>query len=119
MTQDNFLDKVEVRKEYYESGALWVETPYVDGNKHGIEKRYYESGALDWEVPYVDGKKHGIERVYYPSGALREETPYANGKRHGIAKTYDEDEANIVCLTYYDNGQNARSIKFDTYGDQS
>ena len=114
MTQDNFLDKVEIRKIYYISGALMAETPYVDGNIHGIEKHYYESGALDWEVPYVNGKLHGIEKGYYESGALRYSVPYTNGIKHGIVKTYDEDTANIVCLTLYDKYQEVASIKSNT-----
>ena len=81
MTQNTANDKVEVRKEYYESGDLWYETPYVNGDIHGIVKVYYESGALLNEAPYV------------------------NGEIHGIMKAYDEDKANIVCLALYDKGR--------------
>ena len=40
MTQDNSIATVEVKKSYYESGALLWEIPYVNGNKHGIERGY-------------------------------------------------------------------------------
>jgi antitoxin component YwqK of YwqJK toxin-antitoxin module len=40
------MDKVDVRKSYYPSGALKQETPYVDGKRHGILKGYDESGTL-------------------------------------------------------------------------
>ena len=40
MAQNNSKDKVVVKKHYYKSGALWWESPYVDGKKHGIEKNY-------------------------------------------------------------------------------
>jgi antitoxin component YwqK of YwqJK toxin-antitoxin module len=81
MTQINAIGNVEIRNGYYKSGALCLETPYVNGERHGIEKEYYESGALWVETPYVDGEIHGI------------------------MKTYDEDKANIVCLALYDKGR--------------
>ena len=74
--------KVKIRRSYYESGALWLETPYVNGKEHGTEKWYYESGALDSETPYENGKKHGIEKSYY------------------------EDKNNIALLILYDKDQN-------------
>ena len=77
MAQDNPIDKVVVKKHYYKSGTLWWETPYVNGEMHGIEKGYYESGALWWEIPYK------------------------NGKRHGIARGYDEEKLNIDCIKLY------------------
>ena len=77
MTQDNSIDAVEVKSEYYKSGALSSETPFVNGVANGIAKIYYESGAL-WV-----------------------ETPYVNGERHGISRDYDRDNSNICCLTLY------------------
>ena len=72
MTQDNSLDKdkVEIRRDYYEPGVLYSETPYVNGKMHGVERGYYKSGAQWIEVSYVDGKRHGVEKSYYKSGAL-------------------------------------------------
>ena len=51
MSQDNSIDNAVVKKTYYDSGALWLEIPYVDGYKHGIEREYYESGVLWREAP--------------------------------------------------------------------
>jgi len=128
MIQRNSTDKVEIRKTYYESGALCDEIPYVNGKRHGIKKCYYASGALWDESPYVNGKKHGIVKSYYESGALRDETPfvngnihgiaksyyesgdlkqeapYVNGKRHGIEKSYEEDKTGISSLVLYHVG---------------
>ena len=103
MIQDNSkdTDRIEVGKGYYESGALQWETPFVNGEMHGISKWYYRSGALWYETPYVNGNKHGIVKVYYESGALMRETPYVNGKVHGIGKTYNRDNINIDRLTLY------------------
>ena len=93
MSQDNSIDTVEVKKEYYDSGALYSETPYVNGEKQGIEKHYYESGALELEIPYV------------------------NGKRHGIEKRYNKDKANIEYLVLYKENWKVASIKSNIQGD--
>jgi antitoxin component YwqK of YwqJK toxin-antitoxin module len=119
LTQNNTIDNVVVKKNYYRSGALWDETPYVNGKMHGIEKWYYESGALRGEIPYLNGDIHGIEKLYYESGALSAETPYVNGKAHGIVKCYDEDKSNIDCLALYDKGLKVASVKFSIKGDRS
>ena len=87
MTQNTANDKVEVRKEYYESGDLWYETPYVNGKEHGISRGYYETGAIEWMAPYVDGKMHGIKKLF------------------------NKDRGNIEYLLLYKKGQRANSIK--------
>ena len=105
MTQDNSTVKVkiEVKKEYYESGALEVEIPYVNGKMHGISRGYYESGALKYETPYVNGAKHGIGKGYHETGALWIEIPYKNGKMHGIEKKYNSEKSVIDRLTLCSN----------------
>ena len=111
MIQSITKDEVEVRKEYYESGALWAESPYENGERHGIEKTYYETGALWWETPYVNGERHGIVKCYYRSGNLLAETPYVNGERHGIEKSYEDDKSNICRLALYEKGHKVASVK--------
>jgi len=87
MTQNNTINTVEVRKEYYATGALLSEIPYVNGERHGITKEYYSSGTLYAEVPYVKGKAHGIK------------------------KGYDKEKTNIFCLVLYNKNQEVYSIK--------
>ena len=111
MTQINTIDNVEVRKEYYESGALLWEIPYKNGKEHGMAKVYYESGALRYETPRVNGEKHGIAKHYYESGALSLEVPYVNGVMHGIAKSYGKDNINIDCVTLYNKDQEVTTVK--------
>ena len=36
----------------------------MNGKRHGIEKSYYESSALEWESPFVNGNIHGIAKYY-------------------------------------------------------
>jgi antitoxin component YwqK of YwqJK toxin-antitoxin module len=79
-----------VRDHFSRTRALWCETPYVNGKKHGIERWYYYSGALHAKSPYVNNKKQGTEEVYYESGALELATSYADDNPHGIEKQYNE-----------------------------
>jgi antitoxin component YwqK of YwqJK toxin-antitoxin module len=88
-----------------------LETPYVNGKRHGIEKSYYESNALEWEAPYVNGKMHGVLKRYYDSGALKYESPYENGRRHGIKKFYNNDKASIEYLVLYKENWKVCSIE--------
>ena len=53
MSQNNSTDTVEVKREYYGSGALRDETPYKNRERNGIAKYYYESGTPRWVIPYV------------------------------------------------------------------
>jgi hypothetical protein len=68
----------------------FIEIPYVNNKKHGVEKWYYKSGKIKMEIPYVNGKEHGIKKKYYESGQIRYEIPYVNGKIRGIQKIYYE-----------------------------
>ena len=93
MTQanSNADDRIEIRKGYYTSGALW------------------------WEIPYVNGKVHGIGKTYYESGALMREIPYVNGNAHGISKTYDKEKSNIECATLYERNREVLVICCESY----
>ncbi len=56
------------RKTYYESGVLMNETPYVNGQREGVQKSYYENGALKCETPFKEGKADGVQQCYSASG---------------------------------------------------
>ena len=92
-----------VQKAYYENGKLMREIPYKNDKIHGVAKGYYESGKLASETPYQNGKKHGVEKAYYENGNLRYEAPYQNGEIHGIAKRYYEN-GNLQAQATYENG---------------
>jgi antitoxin component YwqK of YwqJK toxin-antitoxin module len=87
----------------------------VNGKLHGIEKDYYESGALQLETPRVNDSIYGIAKTYYESGTLHWETPYVNGDRHGVAKSYGKDNINIVCLTLYKRDRGVLVLRLESY----
>ncbi len=74
------------------SANLRTETPYENGQIHGVATSYYENGQLQGEAPYTNGSLDGVVRYYYENGQVESETPYRNDLKHG------EDRS------YYDNG---------------
>ena len=56
-----------------------------------VRKEYYESGALKSEYTFKKGKREGLFKEYYESGALKSEYTVKNGKPEGPIKKYDEN----------------------------
>ncbi|MDE7169874.1 MAG: hypothetical protein K2N67_06730, partial [Mucispirillum sp.] len=53
--------------------------PYKNGIKEGIDKTYYESGKLWIETPFKNDKKEGFQ-YYYKSGVLFAVILYVNNE---------------------------------------
>ena len=88
--QDKISGCVEKEYDGVYGARLWVETPYQNGKKHGVQKAYYENGNLRLEFPYQNGKLHGVEKEYDENGNLIKETLYENGE----LKTGGKNEQN-------------------------
>ena len=66
-------DKISgcVERGYYANGNLWVETPYKNGKREGIEKEYhYENGKLRAEIPFKNDSVNGDIKLYTKDGKL-------------------------------------------------
>jgi antitoxin component YwqK of YwqJK toxin-antitoxin module len=50
----------EVRKSYYESGALHTEWNFKNGKLEGLAKTYYESGTIKSEGVFKNGKLEAL-----------------------------------------------------------
>jgi len=85
---------------YWETGQLRIETPYVNGLLNGTARFYNETGQLGSETSYIDGKKNGTQKIYYYSGLLKEETPYVDDVIEGTTRYY------------FDNGQLWRALTY-------
>ncbi len=83
----------EAVKEFYPSGKLKSETPFVNGNIHGTRKSYFESGVLQKEEEYRDGRREGVSREYYEDGVLKN------------YETFKDDRLNGECYMNYPGGQ--------------
>jgi len=106
-----------IEKQYYSSGQLYIERPWLDDEMHGIEFQYFESGQIYIERPWLEGRKNGTKKEYWASGLLKYETPYADDKKNGIEKyylltgqlysetPYVDDKKNGTYKSYYASGQ--------------
>ena len=80
---------------YNKDGSKSRESVYENGKLHGTEMRYTNHGRR-LETPYVDGKKHGMQTWYYETGNKKEETPYVDGIRHGTEVEYLDSKSRVV-----------------------
>ena len=98
------------------SDILVLDTPYIDGKKHGVMTRYYPNGKLDMIMPYYKGKKHGLQVRFDAEGNVREAKSYVYGLPEGAAiiyyrptqianiEIYREGKRHGTYLVYYVNG---------------
>ena len=68
-----------LKKGYYDSGALRYECTLKDGLRNGPFRRYYESGALHLKATFRNDLLEGPEEEYYENGQLRECRVYSLG----------------------------------------
>ena len=60
---------------YYQNGYRYLESPYRDGKKEGIERQYIDGETLVEETEYHDGLKHGPS-IFYTDGISKTEWYY-------------------------------------------
>ena len=65
---------------------------FYKGQKHGIAT-YYQNGYKYLETPYVQGLKNGIERHYIDGEIISEETEFQNDLRQGSSILYCDGSA--------------------------
>lgn len=61
-------DKIE--RDYYSNGQLCSETPYSEGQAHGILKAWWADGRRWYKVTFYEGQRHGIAEYWYKDGRL-------------------------------------------------
>jgi antitoxin component YwqK of YwqJK toxin-antitoxin module len=59
--------KLHGKSTYFKNGNRYVEIPYIDGYKHGIERHFVDGDIVSQEIPWASGRKHG-ESVFYAEG---------------------------------------------------
>jgi len=111
----------EVKRTYYNSGAILSEVHYNDkGVRNGPTRYFYDWGAwaIKSEANYKNGKMEGKFTSYTKYGRIKEEGFYkyteagVYSERTGIWKRYyDSGELNTE-ITYDENG---RSVKYISY----
>ena len=77
------------RKDYYESGELYFEGEYLNGERNGKGKEYYENGKIKFEGEYLNDKTNGKGKKYYKNGKIKFEGEYLNNEKwNGKIKEY-------------------------------
>ena len=115
----------EVKRAYYNSGAILSEVHYnIEGKRDGITKYFYDWGAwaIKTEANYKNGKMEGKFTSYTKYGRIKEEGFYKYteegvcSERTGIWKRYyDSGELNIE-ITYDENGKSVKYISYEKDG---
>lgn len=96
--------KDEVKKTFFPSGKIREETPYKNGQPHGLAKLYYESGAIHQESQYINGKANGVSKFFRQDGSLKFESNFKGGQQHGFDRLYD-NKGNLVSNINYAFGK--------------
>ncbi|MCB1137360.1 MAG: hypothetical protein KDK23_01340 [Leptospiraceae bacterium] len=82
----------------------WRETPYVNGQIHGVEHDWYDDGRMASERPHTRNKRIGIHRAWYPSGKMRFYYEYQDGHLHGESFSWHSN-GNLYGYARYEHGQ--------------
>ena len=75
--QDDIKQGLVVK--YYESGAVFSQSNYVDGKLQGSYIEYYESGVVRAKASFVENKFQGESIEYYENGEIKEIQKYKDG----------------------------------------
>lgn len=100
-----------VERSYYADGNLMMETPYQNGKRNGIEKTYNTQGKLSSVRPVKEDKVDGVEKMYHDNGMLLMEILWRNGKKNGVEKWYYQDGSPNMDITY----ENSKIIGIKCY----
>ena len=89
------LAKLDVRTEYFPTGAVRFTGTYKDGVAEGIQREFSPEGKVIAAKMYVDGtltgegildtigRMQGPWKEYYPNGQIKSQGDYLNSKRIG------------------------------------
>ena len=94
---------------FSEYGDPLSKEQYRDGDLHGIAA-YYQNGYKYLEVPYEDGEKEGIEKHYIDGDTLAEETEYHDNRRHGPSVVFYDG---VPTTHWYYNNEKVTQPKYD------
>lgn len=92
---------------YDETGMIRRMTPYLNGQKNGVEQKFDASGNVTAEINYKDGVKNGAAKGYFPTGEKAFEKLYENGQVQGKLSCYFPT-GDIAAEFYYKDGKKER-----------
>lgn len=99
------FNKGEIKRTYYQNGALRTEGNYVLNQKEGLHKEWNQDGTLHTEERYREGKANGWTKWYDGKGRLLAEGNMVNGLRIGPWKICDLEEDGFCIEAYFEEGK--------------
>lgn len=103
--------KKYAEKHYYDTGELFMYTPFKDGKKDGIAIEYYKDGVIAVKINYENGLKNGKREDYNEDRTLWAEVEYKNDIKDGITREYKDGK--IWIEKVYRNGKLVSSNYID------
>lgn len=97
---------------FYEDGAVFEESSYVNDTLHGVRRLYHPNGQLMIEETHNMGQFEGPYRSWFEDGTLESEGQYVDNKMSGEWRRYYESGSLYHILTFADNMENG---PFKTY----
>ena len=90
--------------DFWDNGNFRHRKEYQDGQPHGLSEIFFEHGALWMETPFKNGKRHGVLRTLWKSGLTMMRLTYKDGLSDGVEEVFDED-GSLVSSIVYRNGK--------------
>ncbi len=92
--------EVTIETLRHDNGEIESKTPYVDGEKHGLETEWDENGVKKWENIWVDGKQHGVMGWWAGNGSKLMEVYYTHNK---LSASIQWNEKKKVAVAIFPN----------------
>lgn len=101
---------------WWDNGEVMSLRPYENGKRHGTYKDFTPHGILNTETPYKEGNIHGVRRLWHGNGQPHMEVHYENNVRHGTYKEWYENGVLSYETNYERSFEVGPRIKWDTQG---
>ena len=75
---------------------------FRDGRRHGFARNYFATGVLGYELPFVDGSREGVSQTWWLNGNVRSQTNFKSDKIDGDAWEWYQDGKEFKHYRYRD-----------------
>lgn len=96
--------KNDLAHKYYETGKVWEEITWKQGNQEGNYEVFFQNGEPFFQCKMSNNQRNGMCLTYFQNGKLELEAHYKNGLRHGDWKYYN-DKGEFLYLLKYNEGE--------------
>jgi len=106
IADENYVDDKKHGKshKYYETGEVWEETDWVNGNQEGSYRVFFKSGKPFFQCKMRNNQRNGLCLTYFENGRIELEANYKNGLHHGEWK-YFTDQGEYRYSLFYNEGE--------------